>query len=359
MSQPNFLSESDIDTLINLLLRSQQSRTREALCFSIGIDPKRLSFLRDSSDADFFLLLIQYLNEIGDTEALCKLCCKELFPIFHKGTHNIFLSDIAVQLNCNHQFSQNSPNNKQPTSSASNPADEFNDNLPNQPNVSKPKSLFTRIVYHKNKLFAVAAILAFGLIGHPVYESLKQPPQLSEDQALTQKPALVWSEDEGNIGEYRKGVVGVKRTTNLNLRNFIVEAEFDNPDDGAMDNWVYGFAFKENITKENPTDDLNDIRRKGFDIRVNSKKTKWRFTSYNMSTNGKLSNLNLSDKSSNKLRLTVNNNQAKFFVNDMYIETFDVSELTNKGYVYLTAGDGTSSGKSAQYKNLKVWSLDK
>ena len=95
-----FLDESDIDTLINLLLRSQESRTREALCFSIGIDPKRLSFIRESSDSDFFLLLIRYLNEINDREALCKLCCKELLPIFHQGKYATILSEIAAKLNC-------------------------------------------------------------------------------------------------------------------------------------------------------------------------------------------------------------------------------------------------------------------
>ncbi|MDZ8263218.1 hypothetical protein [Nostoc sp. ChiQUE01b] len=105
MSIQNFLNESDVDTLINLLLRSQQSRTREALCFSIGLDPKRLSFLRDSSDYDFFLLLIKYLNETDNQEALCKLCCQQLFPIFSKGTHRLFLSNFCEKLNCNHDLS--------------------------------------------------------------------------------------------------------------------------------------------------------------------------------------------------------------------------------------------------------------
>jgi hypothetical protein len=111
MSQQNLLTESDIDTLINLLLRSQQSRTREALCFSIGIDHNRLSFLRDSSDSDFFLLLIRYLNGIGDQEALCKLCHKELVPIFNKGTYGLFLSELAGKLNCSQEFIDNSNNN--------------------------------------------------------------------------------------------------------------------------------------------------------------------------------------------------------------------------------------------------------
>lgn len=114
MSNQNFLNESDIDALINLLLRSQQSRTREALCFSIGIDPKRLSFLRDSSDSDFFLLFIRYLNEIDDKEALCKLCCKELFPIFRKGTYGLILSKISEKLNCNQEFSNIYSNSSNP-----------------------------------------------------------------------------------------------------------------------------------------------------------------------------------------------------------------------------------------------------
>ncbi|KYC42241.1 hypothetical protein WA1_19875 [Scytonema hofmannii PCC 7110] len=105
MTTQFFLDETDIDTLINLLLRSQQSRTREALCYNIGIDPKRLSFIRDSSEYDFFLLLIKYLNEIGEEEALCKLCCKELFPVFSQGKYATILSEIAAKLNCDQNFS--------------------------------------------------------------------------------------------------------------------------------------------------------------------------------------------------------------------------------------------------------------
>ncbi len=104
MSQERILNESDRDTLINLLLHSQQSRRRETLCSNIGIDPKRLSFIRDSSDSDFFLLLITRLNEIDEQEALCKLCYKELFPVFHHGTHAHILSDIAARLDCHQKL---------------------------------------------------------------------------------------------------------------------------------------------------------------------------------------------------------------------------------------------------------------
>ncbi|MEH1767328.1 MAG: hypothetical protein V7K76_06090 [Nostoc sp.] len=354
MSQQDFLNESDIDTLTNLLLRSQQSRTREALCSSIGIDPRRLSFLRNSSDSDFFLLLIEYLNEIGDQEALCRLCCRELFPIFNKSTHRTILEEIAVKLNCNHESGHNSPTNKtvgQSTSPIHSSVPEFRVNYPNQLDESKPESLFTKIGNINKKLLAGGAIILIVLAGYPTYERFKQPSQLVEYQVLTQKAPLVWSETKGNIGEYRQGVILVK-PIDVNLRDFIVEAQFDNPYDGAMDNWTYGFAFQENTSHKQ-----NDPQRKSFDVWVNSKEKELRFGTTNKSSSEQLSNLNVSNQSSNKLSLIVKDKKASFFVNDMYIVTFDISDLTNKGDIVLIAKEGIS-GKLIQYKNLRVWSLD-
>ncbi|QLE58617.1 hypothetical protein [Nostoc sp. TCL26-01] len=356
MSQQNFLNDSDIDSLINLLLRSQQSRTREALCSSIGIDPKRLSFLRNSSDSDFFLLLIGYLNEIGDKEALCKLCCRELLPIFNKSTHKSILEEIAVKLNCYQYFEQNSPNNQtvaQSNSPVHSSVPESGVNYHNQPDGSKPESLLTKIGNVNKNLLVGGAIILIALAGYPTYNKyFEKPPQLVEYQALKQKAVLVWSEtNKGNIGEYQERVVRVK-PTGLTLRNFIVEAEFDNPYDGAVDNWTYGFAFQENTS-----DQLNDPRRKSFDVWVASKVKEWRFGGTSRYSNGELSNLNVADGSKNKLSLVVKDQKAKFFVNDMYIETFDVSGFTNQGDIFLIAKEGIS-GKSIHYKNFRVWSLD-
>ena len=186
MEQQDFLNESDIDALINLLLRSQQSRTREALCFSIGIDPKRLSFLRDSSDSDFYLLLVRHLNEIGEQEALCKLCCKELFPVFHHGKYAPILSDIAARLNCHQESNQNYPNNKQPTVPSSIPTSRVSVNPFNE--------------LHKNKLIAGGVIIIFCLSGYSLYKQIntlnnnenqieqpvaKNPTQIEQSESTT------------------------------------------------------------------------------------------------------------------------------------------------------------------------------
>ena len=344
MSTQFLLDEDDIKELTKLMLvMIETQESRKQLCKELGINPQEVSFIIGTSDDTFCTELIDCLNRFGYQEYLCKLCCDKLFPILNKSvySHRIsILKKIIEKLNCN----CNPEKQNHQIATVANP-DE-----------SKSESLFTKIGNVNKKLLACGAILLIGLAGYPTYEHFKQPSQLDEDQVLAQKAPLVQSEIEGNIGERnRKGGVLVKLITKVELRNFIVEAQFDNPYDGTiMDNWAYGFAFRENTS-----DDLNDSKRKGVEAWVGSKKKTWSFFSGNISLNGNLSNLNLSDKSSNKLRLTVNNKKAKFFVNDMYIETLDVSDLTNKGSIFFTAGGGIS-GKSVQYqyKNLRVWSLD-
>jgi hypothetical protein len=95
------LKELDIDTLVELLLCSQQSRERIALCINIGIDHKRLNYLENTSERDFFIRLIDDLNETGNNDALCKLCCKELLPILPYQQNRNLLENIIEKLGCN------------------------------------------------------------------------------------------------------------------------------------------------------------------------------------------------------------------------------------------------------------------
>ncbi|MBD2773198.1 hypothetical protein [Iningainema tapete] len=227
MSTQFFLDETDIDTLINLLLRSQQSRTREALCLSIGIDPKRISFIRDSSDSDFFLLLIRYLNEIGEKEALCKLCCQELFPVFHHGKYASILTEISIKLNCNQKLSQNT-NNTQPSLISSIPTSIGNINP------------FIQLA--QNKLVMGSAIFLIGLAGvtlfnqnsksfnnsHPPEQSVSQNPNVSltaHNQDMHQQISSLYQEvvrREPTSLEYKYYVDLLKRGEKLNsIRDWI------------------------------------------------------------------------------------------------------------------------------------------
>ncbi|WP_373462075.1 MULTISPECIES: CHAT domain-containing protein [unclassified Calothrix] len=187
-------------------------------------------------------------------------------------------------------------------------------------------------------------------------EYFKQVSQLVQLGMLKQQAELLSNSEGGDIGEHIRGGTLAKRITNVYLHNFIIECQFDNPYYATLaDNWAYGFAFKDNTSN-----DLNDSNRKGFDIVISSTK-EWKFKSpAGDYYNGQLSNINLSDKDANKLSLIVKDKKAIFYVNDIYIQTFDVSDINHKGDVFLISQGGRSGIPILyQYKKLQVWSLDK
>ncbi len=203
---PNSLEQSEIDTLANLLLRSQQARAREALCIKIGIAPERLSFIRDSSDVDFVTQLIYYLDNVGDKEALCKLCCQELFPIFKTSTYKSLLEEIAVKLNCNHDFGQKSPKSQppeQPASPTSSPSLDFR-------NINK-------------KLLASGAILLLVLSGFAINGQISQPVVGSKYSHLNELlKARKWQEADNETSTIARTILGKDKDAlySNDLKNF-------------------------------------------------------------------------------------------------------------------------------------------
>jgi hypothetical protein len=109
MSQ--YLTQDDLNALADLLVVSQKAKAREALCIKIGITYyKQLGFLYESSEDSFAINLINHLNDVGNTKAICQLCCKELEPIFQQGNRKSFLKEITGKLNCNQELRHNYPN---------------------------------------------------------------------------------------------------------------------------------------------------------------------------------------------------------------------------------------------------------
>jgi len=105
------LNQDELNAFADLLVISQKAKAREALCIKIGISYyKELGFMYESSEDSFAINLINHLNTVGNTKAICQLCCKELAPIFQMGKHESFLKEIAVKLNCNQEFIHNYPN---------------------------------------------------------------------------------------------------------------------------------------------------------------------------------------------------------------------------------------------------------
>jgi hypothetical protein len=93
------LNDSDREMLTELLTRSGRAEysARKALCIRIGIEPNQLGFLRQATDADFALELIDYLHSTDDQQALGKIC-KELQVVFKKGKYAAELENIQSKL---------------------------------------------------------------------------------------------------------------------------------------------------------------------------------------------------------------------------------------------------------------------
>jgi hypothetical protein len=96
---PEELNDYDREILTNLLIRSGRAEysARKALCIRIGIEPNRLGFLRQSTDADFALELIDYLYTTDDKQALGKIC-SELEVVFKRGKHAANLESVKSKL---------------------------------------------------------------------------------------------------------------------------------------------------------------------------------------------------------------------------------------------------------------------
>jgi hypothetical protein len=92
-------NNSDREIFTELLRRSglAEYSARKALCIKIGIDPNRLAFVRESTNTDFVLQLINYLNEIGDKEALYKIL-SELEVVFKGSKYLANLENMKSKL---------------------------------------------------------------------------------------------------------------------------------------------------------------------------------------------------------------------------------------------------------------------
>ncbi|MBR8840864.1 MAG: RICIN domain-containing protein [Stigonema ocellatum SAG 48.90 = DSM 106950] len=150
MSQ--YLNQDELNELAELLSFSPKVKAREALCIKIGISYyKELGFIYESSDSSFAINLISHLNEVGNTKAICLLCCKELAPIFRNGKGESLLKEIAVKLNCNQHLPDIKPSPVPP---------------PDEPK-PQPKRL--------NLLISVGAIFLIGLAGLAGFQTHQNP----------------------------------------------------------------------------------------------------------------------------------------------------------------------------------------
>ena len=72
---------------------------------------------------------------------------------------------------------------------------------------------------------------------------------------------------------------------------------------------------------------------------------------------GDINNLDVSTGGSNRLRLIIEDGIGRFFVNDEFITTLDVSAKQVAGDIAISTGSNEVDGESTQYEDFTIWEI--
>ncbi|TBR60978.1 hypothetical protein B4U84_09160 [Westiellopsis prolifica IICB1] len=211
------LNQDDLETLVDLLLISSKVKTREALCIRLGISYYRqLGFINDLSEESFAINLINHLYEVGNTKAICQLCCKELEPIFKGGQRESILKEIVVKLNC----TQDNKNDFQNSDQAQ---QDFN-----PPKVSRKFGTVITQFGKKERFGAIVIALISSFIGIFIYKNLGTTQLSSSDdrnqQEVTQPVKPTLPQDKNQLIELAwSSLIKVEETKNIDDANKGIE----------------------------------------------------------------------------------------------------------------------------------------
>ncbi len=145
--------------------------------------------------------------------------------------------------------------------------------------------------------------------------------------------------------------------TNLELKNFVAQAEFLNPADPNIHTWDYGFIFR-----------LAGFTSQRFDIYLRSNGT-WGLA-FPLTANadsitvkrqsGIVAKMDLTPTGSNRIKFVANEKDGFLFVNDDYVGMMDLSERIQSGGFYIVTGliqGDLFPGLSVTIKNVSIAGL--
>ncbi len=142
-----------------------------------------------------------------------------------------------------------------------------------------------------------------------------------------------------------------KRSTDVDLRDFVVEAIFHNPYPTTKGDWDIGFLFRD----AGKNDEFRlDVESNGdWDFRDR------RGDEGEVIHQGRVSNLDVSANGSNRLTLLAEGNRGFFFVNDVFIAELDLSGRTGSGDISIAIGisGNTIAGEATAYEDFAIWAL--
>ena len=191
----------------------------------------------------------------------------------------------------------------------------------------------------------VLLLISSMLMSHDILALLADPSRIGGCNIVPSSPM------DGSLIHERDGYME-QCDSNINVKDFIIEATFYNPYSSISGNWDYGFLFRSK----------NEMFHV---VRVTSDKEWFHYVvingEWNKIEDGKIYNLQVGADQNNHIYIIVLDNNGLLYVNGDFVALLNISRLVEKEDISVAtgiAGDSEIEGKVTRFENFTVWSLD-
>jgi len=192
-------------------------------------------------------------------------------------------------------------------------------------------------------------------VASDAYEHLTATSQsIAENLArLEANKSLVYGPTTGALAHNPTNSTIEATESGVNLRDFIVQANFINPYDTSRGAWDYGFIIR------------HEGKNNHLRLYIRSDKT-WKLINNIgdsegiLITQGELPDLNIGGGGSNHIKLAVEGGRGYFVFNNEIIAELDLSSRLNSGAIYIVTGilnGDEQEGAATEYQDFTIWSI--
>jgi hypothetical protein len=167
------------------------------------------------------------------------------------------------------------------------------------------------------------------------------------------KYPLIYGPQNGSLAHEEDNFIKTK-LSGVDLKDFVVSAEFSNPYSTSTGAWDYGFIFRHE--DGNTQYRLIITSDKDWILRNNTGSS-----DSNIISNGLLPNLDVSNNGSNIIKLVCQGGEGFLYVNGVLVDELDLSARSNSGNILIGTGfyNGNEiDGYSTKYKNFKILGVE-
>ena len=167
---------------------------------------------------------------------------------------------------------------------------------------------------------------------------------------IEEKYHLIYGPHNGSLAHDEDNFIEIEQS-GVDLKDFVISAEFSNPYSTAIGAWDYGFFFRD----EGNNSEYQLVIRSGkewiLDNRTGSS------DGNNTISKGPLPNLDVSNNGSNIIKIVCQGGEGFLYVNGVLVDELDLSARSNSGNILIGTGfyNGAEiDGYSTKYKNFQI-----